>query len=110
MSIHRRAALTGAALLGLFASDTVLAQQAAQAGGSGLEEIVVTARRREENIQSVPVAVNAFSGEALREKNIYSIVQLQAQTPSYNANNYQGRESALLPHVRSLPGVRTYFA
>src|SRR3954470_8701018 len=111
MFTSRRTLLAGAALFGFLASEAALAQQTAQTqGGGGLEEIVVTARRREENIQSVPVAVNAFSAEAIREKNIYSVVQLQALTPSYNSNNYQGRESALAPHLRSLPGVRTYFA
>src|SRR4051812_18725431 len=107
----RHALLAGAALCGFLASEAALAQQTAQTpAAGGLEEIVVTARRREENIQSVPVAVNAFSAEAIREKNIVSVVALQQQTPAYNANNFQGRESSLTPHLRSLPGVRTYFA
>jgi iron complex outermembrane receptor protein len=32
-----------------------------------LEEVVVTAQKREQNLQVVPVAVNAFTGEMLRE-------------------------------------------
>ncbi|MET0987070.1 MAG: hypothetical protein ABW034_16870, partial [Steroidobacteraceae bacterium] len=35
-----------------------------------LQEIVVTARRREENLQDVPVAVTALTSEALKEKNV----------------------------------------
>ena len=41
-------------------------QPAAQ--GVGLEEVVVTARRRTEDAQTVPVSVTAFSGEQLQER------------------------------------------
>ena len=36
----------------------------------GLEEILVTAQRREQNLQEVPISVSAFSGEQLQRSNI----------------------------------------
>jgi len=44
-------------------------------------DIVVTARRREENIQTVPVAVTAFGSEALVQKNIQATTDLQRIVP-----------------------------
>ena len=42
----------------------------AQDGAAMIEEIVVTARRREENLQEVPIAVSAFSAADLENRNI----------------------------------------
>lgn len=47
----------------------------------GAAEIVVTARRREEALSRVPVAVSAFSGDMLANRSISSIEQLTQATP-----------------------------
>jgi len=39
-------------------------------GANRLEEIVVTARRREENLQSTPVSVTAFTAASLEQRGI----------------------------------------
>jgi len=44
--------------------------QPAASGSTGLEEIVVTARRREERVQTIPLAITAFSGEDIEKKHI----------------------------------------
>ena len=49
-----------------------------------LEEIVVTAQKREQSLQDVSVSVTAFSGNALRELNIEDSVDIAAQTPGLN--------------------------
>ena len=46
-----------------------------------LEEVVVTARKREEDIQSVPVAVTALGSEAIREKNVENPYDLTFHVP-----------------------------
>jgi iron complex outermembrane receptor protein len=48
------------------------ADQPAAANSGALEEIVVTARRKEEKLQRVPVAITAFTPAALEEKHIES--------------------------------------
>lgn len=54
------------------------------AASSGLEEIVVTARRREEKLQTVPIAISAVTGETLREHSIANAVDLGKLIPSLN--------------------------
>jgi iron complex outermembrane receptor protein len=51
-----------------------------------LGEIVVTARRRAENIQNVPASVTAFSGTSLQQLNVRNSYDLVRVTPSLNVN------------------------
>jgi len=51
---------------------------------TGIKDIVVTARRREESLQSAPVTVTAFSGAQLQEKGITTIDKLIQATPGVN--------------------------
>jgi iron complex outermembrane recepter protein len=56
--------------------------QSAEDSGEGLEEIVVTAQKREQNMQDVPVAVTALSGEALANQRINDFADLSKAAPS----------------------------
>lgn len=49
--------------------------------GAVLEEVIVTAQRREQNLQEVPVSVTAFSGATLEKRNIKSATQYLSLTP-----------------------------
>jgi iron complex outermembrane receptor protein len=51
-------------------------------GGSGLQDIIVTARRTRERLQTTPVAVTAFNNEMLQTKQIASVIDLARTTPS----------------------------
>lgn len=57
-------------------------------GQSVLEEVVVTARKRVESLQETPVAVSAFSGEALQELGLNNIADLTRVVP--NVDMYTG--------------------
>ena len=46
-----------------------------------IEEIVVTAQKREQNIQDVPISISAFSGEQLAEQSITDVFDLQQSAP-----------------------------
>jgi iron complex outermembrane recepter protein len=80
-------------------------------------EIVVTARRTEERLQDVPVAVTAFSGAALAERRIASESDLQAVTPgltvrqtaSSNDLNFALRGQSIDSFSYSSPAVTAYF-
>lgn len=50
--------------------------------GDGIATIVVTARKVQENLQSTPVAVSAFSGDALVSQQVVGIQEIQALTPN----------------------------
>ena len=59
-----------------FAAETVMAQTI-------LDEIVVTAQKRAENLQDVPVSVTAFSGEALKDLGFEDSTSLASQVPNF---------------------------
>lgn len=90
-------------------------------GTAKIDEIVVTAQKRSENVQDVPIAIAAFSGEALQEKGIGEISQLANQTPSVqlsNSSQIVSSPSSLSGFIRGIgqddfstqfePGVGTY--
>src|SRR5438552_2818254 len=54
----------------------------AQAQQAGLEEIVVTARFREENLQKTPLAITAFTGQMLEDRGSTSTLDLDAFVPN----------------------------
>lgn len=55
-----------------------------------IEEIVVTAQKREENLQDVPISVQAFSGDALDAKGFQDARDLQQMTPGLTYNQVVG--------------------
>lgn len=55
--------------------------QQADTGGE-MADIVVTARKREERLQSVPISIAAFSGEALERRNIQAITDVSKFVPN----------------------------
>jgi len=77
----RRIALLPAAALGfILLAEPVLAQTQAPAGT--LEEVVVTARKREEALQNVPVTENAFTQQAIESAGIESPRDFVAMVPN----------------------------
>ncbi len=60
-----------------------------------LQEIVVTAQKRTQNLQDVPVAVDAFSGAALAEAGVVQPVDLANVTPNLTTKNAVGNTSPI---------------
>jgi len=50
--------------------------------GPQLDEIIVTAQKRAENIQDVPISISAIGGDDIREKGITDMHNLATQTPN----------------------------
>lgn len=74
----------------------------AQSARGGLSDIVVTARRRAEQAQDVPVSVTALSGEALDQRNIRTIDNLSALAPNLNINNSSAAISGSVIAIRGI--------
>ena len=55
-------------------------------GAAVIEEILVTARKREESIQEIPVAVTAVSGEQFDRAAIFNFEEASALTPGFTTN------------------------
>ena len=65
---------------------------AQDAGALMLEEVVVSATRRQENLQDVPVAVSAITGEALRENGIFQTNDLNNAAPNLQVASPYGEQ------------------
>jgi len=61
----------------------------ALAQGMVLEEVIVTAQKRSESLQDVPMAVNAFSADTIQEAGINNTADLAIMTPSLHTLNVQ---------------------
>jgi len=91
------------------------AQQPAAEARSDMAEIVVTARRREEKLQSVPIAVTALSAKALDRQHIQNTTDLAYIVPSLTAYSDTGRDEQFFT-MRGItnqpggPGVVAYFS
>ncbi len=119
-------AACAAAMLSTFGAHAQTADTVtpAQATGSvfapqgAIEEVVVTARRRPEDAQKVPVAITSISGNDIRIDRIQSAQDLQNFAPSLSVaaqlgsrdNNVFTIRGQSQPFGGADPGVQTYFA
>ena len=83
-------------------ADTQVAAAEAASSDAGFEEIVVTARKREENIQVVPIAITAFSANDLETKNVQSLADLRFVTPSVSVQPDTFRQDTVNITIRGL--------
>lgn len=118
-AVGRSSLLAGAMLAATFAAP--LASAADSSPAATLEEITVTARRREESLQDTPIAVSAFSAAALERQQIVSTEDLDQVTPNLQFASYgplTGNNSAAQVYIRGIgqsdgssgvdPGVGLY--
>jgi iron complex outermembrane receptor protein len=110
----------------MFAAVAVHAQQAPAStapsdNSGGLEEIVVTAQRRAENVQNVPIAISAFTAETLQSRNLVDVRAIGNLSPGVNLDAgapFSGDRSVLSASIRGIgqddfafnlnPGVGVY--
>ena len=98
---HYKIALGIAAALGtLTIAPTAEAQEEGASGA--LEEIMVTARRRKENLQDVPAAVTAFSSEDLELRGTSDITEVAQSAPSVTLEPTRATNSTLTAFIRGI--------
>jgi iron complex outermembrane receptor protein len=110
--------LATSALWGAVASPAAHAQTApaARPATTALSEIVVTARRREERLQDVPISITVFSQQQLSNRNVVSPIDLAQYTPSLSVNQQFGPDKAtfsirgFVQDLATEPSVGVYFA
>lgn len=84
----------------LIAPHAVFAQEAEQQGG--IQEIVVTAQKKSENIQDVPISITAVGGEALAATQGTSLQALQGQIPNVQIDNFANTPQSAVFTVRGI--------
>lgn len=124
-SAHRRSLMAAAALVATGVTG-IIAPAHAQPAATGqtaetslaLDEIVVTARRRSESLQDVPLTVTSFSAEQLDLRGDADITTLQKSIPNLTLQVARGTNSTLIGFIRGIgqqdplwgfePGVGLY--
>ena len=99
--------------IGMWASPAAHSADSAQ--GDSLEEVVVTATRREDTVGRVPMSITAFTGEALAAQSVKSISDLRLITPgmglsfgNLNPGSASGQDTNIsLRGVAALAGAAT---
>ena len=84
----RAVAVGVAAALSAATGQAALAQDSSD-GAIALEEVVVTARKTEERLVDVPLAITAFSAAAIEQKGISSLDDIAAATPGLTFSDVQ---------------------
>ena len=115
--------LASCAAIATLAATPVAAQEAEADSGSAsaIGEIVVTAQKRSENAQDVPIAITAFGGTALKERAVSDVSSLGALAPNVNLDGgtpFSGSSAVLSATIRGIgsddfafnidPGVGIY--
>jgi iron complex outermembrane receptor protein len=95
------------------ATATAAGSQSPQQADASIEEIVVTAQRRRENLQDVPITVQAFSAQALESSGVTNAADLARVVPGMTMPTSAGYT---LPHLRGVgitaigPGIENSVA
>lgn len=84
---------------------------------AGADDIVVTARRREESLQSVPVSITALSSEMLEQKSVQDLSDVATLTPGFRFSQEGGKNQPTLslrglgqlPIGEGVPAIVAYF-
>lgn len=94
--------------------------QASPEATAGYDDIVVTARRREERLQDVPVAITALEGQSLTAANVFQVQDIQQKVPgltmmasAFGSNVLQVAirgQRQYDPYITKDPAVAVYFA
>ncbi|MDB6063562.1 MAG: TonB-dependent receptor [Verrucomicrobiaceae bacterium] len=113
---HIQSALTIG--LGVAAFSTGAQTALAQTQSAGLEEVFVTARKRDEGVQAVPIAVTALSAESLDQHNVKVIDDLNVTIPGFRFGVQGGRANndtvirglSKIPFGDGVPATVIYFA
>lgn len=85
------AAVVGAVAFGF--AGAASAQSTPQAGPSTVDDIIITAQKREQNLQDVPIVVTTLSQETLENAGVHDIKDLQILTPGMTVTSTQSEAS-----------------
>src|SRR5580704_8403702 len=89
MDLHSKLSCAIAAILGSGACSNAFSADSTDANSAGdqIQEIIVTAQRRSENIQNVPIAIQALTGETLGQLNVTNFDDLVKYLPNVSASS-----------------------
>jgi iron complex outermembrane receptor protein len=79
------------------------AESAGDASPGGLDDIVVTATKRETNLQTTPIAISVVDAQIVRDRHVQSLYDLaDGAVPSLRIATFEARQSALTVGIRGI--------
>lgn len=84
---------------------TAVSADAQDVSVKGIEEVVVTAQKRQQNVQDVPISISAFSGEMLQDRGVTNVSQLGALSPNVNLDSGVAFTSSTAVLAASIRGI-----
>jgi iron complex outermembrane receptor protein len=84
------------------AQESTAQTQATVPAGAQLEEIIVTARKQEERLQTTPISVSAFSSAMLEKQNIMTMERISNFAPNVQITQAAGTASAAEVYIRGI--------
>src|SRR6478672_9640656 len=96
------AAVVGACAFGI--AGTASAQQTPQDQPTTIDDLIVTAQKREQNLQDVPIVVTTLSAETLQDAGVRDIKDLQILTPGMTVTSTSS-ESSTTARIRGVGTV-----
>ncbi len=96
------------AILATITTTAGLSPALVQAQAQGLEEIIITSTRRQTDVQDVPLAVTALTGDGLLELNIESLEDLTGVIPNVLIAGDNGGTTSGSFYMRGIPNVGVY--
>jgi iron complex outermembrane receptor protein len=96
----KRGALFVTTAIGALALPMQVQAQEAEQDEGGLTEIIVTAQKREQSLQDVPIAVTAVTGESLQANRIFSVNDLSGLAPGMTVKPSPGGSSVPVFTIR----------
>ncbi len=96
------------AILATIATTAGVSPTLALAQAAGLEEIIITSTRRQTDVQDVPLAVTALSGDGLTELNIENLEDLTGVIPNILIAGDNGGTTSGSFYMRGIPNVGVY--
>ncbi len=89
-------------------NDSAAAKSAGAAAGTKLESVTVTAQRRTQRLQDVPVAVSVFSGKQLAQRQTVDTTELIRLVPNMSGGENVGQGSANVYYIRGLGQTNSF--
>lgn len=83
-------------------ADTATSSSASAGEGAALTEIVVTARRRAEDLQNVPMTVNAITAETIQDNNVQTLEDLNSYAPNLKVSQDRATSSTINVYIRGV--------
>jgi iron complex outermembrane receptor protein len=101
-TVSRARLLCAAAAVAMAAAASGAFAQTTQVEVSNVDEVIVTATKRETNLQDTPIAISVVNAEAMKAGQVMSLLDIAGSIPTLRMSTFESRQSALTVGIRGI--------